>query len=194
MKKRHKIFYSTLRFLFKPILMLVFRPKIVNRNLIPKEGAVIFCGNHRSFYDQFMAIAAERRPISFLAKSEYFDNKLIAWFFKGVGCIRTDRDKKGGDALEEALKVLKKGDPVGIFPEGTRNRTDKPLIPFKFGAVSLAKKTDAWIVPFGITGSYHITNKDLRVEFAKPFKVGDMTLEEANQKLYNTILEIIIKE
>ena len=129
-----------------------------------------------------------------MAKKEYFDNKKVAWFFKASGCISVDRSKKDPVAKEKALEVLKDNGAIGIFPEGTRNRTKDLLQPFKFGAVSLAKKTDATIVPFAITGEYKFRSKDLKVTFAKPFKVGNMDLEEANEKLYKEVLKILKKD
>lgn len=127
-----------------------------------------------------------------MAKKEYFDSKM-AWFFKATGCISVDRSKKDEVAKEAALNILKSGGAVGLFPEGTRNKTKEFLLPFKFGTVSMAKKTDATIIPFGLTGDYKFRSKNLTVRFGKPFKVGDMSLEEANDKLYHEI-EKLMKE
>ena len=85
------------------------------------------------------------------------------------------------------------GGAIGIFPEGTRNKTDKFLLPFKYGAVSIASKTDSLIVPFGITGDYKFRSKNLTIIYGKPFKVGNMSLEEANNKLYK-IVERLMKQ
>ena len=101
--------------------------------------------------------------------------------------------KKDKNALNLGIKYLNDNNVVGIFPEGTRNKTKELLQPFKFGAVSMAKKTNATIIPFAITGEYKWRTKNLTLEFGKPFKIGDMTLEEANDKLYNEILNIIKK-
>ena len=91
--------------------------------------------------------------------------------------------------------MLNKGLALGIFPEGTRNKTKELLQPFKFGAVSMAKKTGATIVPYAITGTYKFRTKDLKITFGEPFKIPeDMDLEEANEKLYNIILDIIKKD
>lgn len=127
-----------------------------------------------------------------MAKKEYFDSKM-AWFFKATGCISVDRSKKDEVAKGAALNILKSGGAVGLFPEGTRNKTKEFLLPFKFGTVSMAKKTDATIIPFGLTGDYKFRSKNLTVRFGKPFKVGDMSLEEANDKLYHEI-EKLMKE
>ena len=127
-----------------------------------------------------------------MAKKEYFDSKM-SWFFKATGCISVDRSKKDEMAKEAALNILRKGGAVGLFPEGTRNKTKEFLLPFKFGTVSMAKKTDATIVPFGLTGDYKFRSKNLTVRFGNPFKVGNMSLEEANDKLYHEI-ERLMKE
>lgn len=128
-----------------------------------------------------------------MAKKEYFDSKM-AWFFKATGCIRVNRQDKeeAHDAMNEAIELLKKGYAIGVFPEGTRNKTtDQLLLPFKFGAVKMASLTNATIVPFGITGKYKFWNNKLKITFGTPFKVGDMSLEEANDKLYKEIESIV---
>ena len=129
-----------------------------------------------------------------MAKIEYFESAKTKWFFKMMGCIPVNRRIHDDNAKEKALEVLNKGLALGIFPEGTRNKTKELLQPFKFGAVSMAKKTNATIVPYAITGTYKFRTKNLKVTFGEPFKVGDMSLEEANEKLYNIVLDIIKKE
>ena len=98
------------------------------------------------------------------------------------------------EATKQALDILKSGGAIGLFPEGTRNKTkDKLLLPFKFGAVSMASKTNATIVPFGITGDYKFRSKNLTIKYGKPFKVENMTLEEANNKLFEEVKNLITK-
>ena len=176
-----------LGFIFK----IYYNPKIVGKELIPKEGPIVVAGNHVHLFDQCLTILSTKRCLHYMAKREYFDNKKVAWFFKGTGCISVDRSKKDPDAKQKALEVLKDNGAIGIFPEGTRNRTKELLQPFKFGAVSLAEKTNAYLVPFAITGEYKFRSKDLKVTFGKPFKIGKMTLEEANDKLYNEVLTLL---
>ena len=178
----YKIFKPTLGTLFK----LYYNPKIINAKVIPKTGPILVVGNHKHIMDQCSAIISTKRVIHYMAKKEYFDGK-FAWFFKISGCISVDRSIHDENAKSAALDVLKEGKAIGLFPEGTRNKTDKFLLPFKFGAVSMAKKTDATIVPFGITGDYKFRSKNLTVRFGEPFKVGDMTLEEANKKLEEAV-------
>lgn len=185
----YKICRVVLGFIFK----LYYNPKIIGKENIPAYGPIIVAGNHVHLYDQCLTIISTKRYLCYMAKKEYFDNKKVAWFFKGNGCIPVDRSKKDPNAKEKALEVLKSNGAIGIYPEGTRNRTNEILQPFKYGAVSMAKKTNATIVPFAITGEYKFRSKDLTVTFAKPFKVGDMTLEEANEKLYKEVIKLLKK-
>jgi len=118
----------------------------------------------------------------------------MGWFFKLVGCIPVNRQIKDTKAVDSALNVLKNNGAIGLFPEGTRNKTkDVFLLPFKFGTVSMAQKTNATIVPFGLTGDYKFRSKNLTVRYGKPFKIDNMSLEEANKKLYNEVEELMKK-
>lgn len=179
------------RTLLTPLFKFYYHPKIINKEYIPKEGAIIIAGNHKHLYDQYLTIIATKRGIHYMAKREYFDSPKTRWFYKGVGCIPVDRSRKDNEAVGHALDVLKDNGAIGIFPEGTRNKTKEFLLPFKFGAVSMAKKSDAYIVPFGLTGDYKFRSKNLTIKYGKPFKVGDMSLEEANQKLYDEVAKLM---
>lgn len=193
MKKReeHKIAYK----FFKAILLTLFkwyyRPVIINKENIPEEGPILLCGNHIHVFDQNFACLSTKRMLHYMAKKEYFDDKKVAWFFKAVGCIPVNRQIHDLDAKNSALDLLNNGFAVGLFPEGTRNKTDEFLLPFKFGAVSMAQKTGAKIVPFAVTGEYKFKDNHLNARFGKPFSVPkDMDLEEANKKLYNEISKL----
>lgn len=188
-KKRFKgeIGYSLLTPIMRVLFRLYYNPKIINKEVIPKEGPILIVGNHKHIYDQCLTIMATKRVIHYMAKKEYFDGKM-AWFFKLVGCIPVDRSIKDHNATEKALKVLNSGGAIGLFPEGTRNKTkDVFLLPFKFGTVSMAKKTNATIIPFGLTGDYKFRSKNLTIRYGTPFKVGEMDLEDANKKLYEEV-------
>ncbi len=188
-KKRFKgeIGYSLLTPIMRVLFKLYYNPKIINKEVIPKEGPILIVGNHKHIYDQCLTIMATKRVIHYMAKKEYFDGKM-AWFFKLVGCIPVDRSIKDHNATDKALKVLNSGGAIGLFPEGTRNKTkDVFLLPFKFGTVSMAKKTNATIIPFGLTGDYKFRSKNLIIRYGTPFKVGEMDLEDANKKLYEEV-------
>ena len=180
--------------LLKPVLGTIFKfyynPKIIGKENIPKTGPILVVGNHKHIMDQCGPIISTKRVLHYMAKKEYFDGK-FAWFFKAMGCISVNRSIKDTDAKEKAINVLKNAGAIGLFPEGTRNRTKEVLLPFKFGAVSMAKKTDAYLVPFSVTGDYRFRSNNLVYRFGKPFKIDNMSLEDANKFLEEKILDLI---
>lgn len=181
--------YRALTPLMRILFRLYYNPKIINKEYIPSDGSIVIACNHKHLFDQCLTIMATKRPINYMAKKEYFDGP-FSLFFKFVGCIPVDRSKKDENSKEKALGVLNNGGAIGIFPEGTRNRDkEKVLLDFKFGAVSLAKKSDSYIVPCAVTGDYKFRSKNLMIQYGKPFKVVD--LEKANDKLYKTIEDLI---
>ena len=194
MKEKNKFTYKLLKGILLPVFKWYYKPIIIGKENMPKEGAMILCGNHMHVMDQCLPMSQTKRMVHYLAKKEYFSKEYDvghhAWFFKAMGCIPVDRSIKDENAKSEALELLKHGYAIGLFPEGTRNKTDAKLLPFKFGAVSMASKTDSSIVPFGISGKYERKGRVTCV-IGKPFKVGDMTLEEANDKLYNEISNLM---
>ena len=186
-EKGYKVFKAILGVVFKTY----YNPKIIGKENIPSDGPIIVAANHKHLMDQCGPIMSTKRVIHYMAKNEYFLKKRTAWFFKMAGCIPVNRAIHDENAKSEAMKVLQDGKALGIFPEGTRNRTKDFLLPFKFGCVSMAKKTDAYIVPIGISGDYKFRSKNLVYRIGKPFKVGDMDLEEANKELANKIGKLI---
>ena len=189
-KKLNEWGYKVFKPILSPIFKLYYNPRIENKEYLQQDGPIVVVGNHKHIMDQCLVIIATKRIIHYMAKKEYFDGKM-AWFFKATGCISVDRSIHDSNAKNKALEVLENGGAIGLFPEGTRNKTKAKLLPFKYGAVSMAKKTNATIIPFGIVGDYKFRSKNLKIKFGKPFKVGEMSLEEANAKLEKIVLELI---
>ena len=191
MKHKMPFLYRTGRFLLTPLFKFYYNPTVIGKENIPSDGSVIIAGNHKHLYDQYLTVISTKRFITYMAKREYFDSKKTKWFYKGTGCIPVDRSIHDEKAKESAIDVLSTGNALGIFPEGTRNKTNSFLLPFKFGAVSMAKKTDSYILPFGITGDYKFRSKNLTIRYGKPFKVGKMNLVDANEKLYREVEKLM---
>ncbi len=191
--------YKLLRPFVKLYFKLRFHPTVYGSENIPLDGPIVVCGNHRHTHDQFNVMIVTKRVIHYMAKDEYFKGK-GAWFFKAACCIPVDRTIHDEVAKERAREVLEQGGALGIFPEGTRNKTigtpdEVVMLPFKFGAVSLAQKTNALIVPFATTGEYTGKKGNLVTRIGKPFSVQNMDLEKANDLLREKILELMqIKE
>lgn len=184
--------YKLLTPIMRPLFSLYYHPKIIGAEKIPKDVPIIIAGNHKHVYDQCLTIIATKRVIHYMAKKEYFDGKL-APLFRVVGCIPVDRSRRDFSSAKSAMKVLNNDGAIGIFPEGTRNKTDAFLLPFKKGTVSMAQRSGAYIVPFGLTGDYKFRSKNLTVRYGEPFKVDDMTPEEANAKLYHEVERLMLE-
>lgn len=187
------ILYRIVRTLGYPIFLLLYRPEFEGRNNIPKSGSVILPGNHTNNLDAAIMLAGPTRVVHMLAKKELFKSKISNAFFRSMGCIPVDRKIHDENAKSEAIEVLKNNEVIGIFPEGTVNRTNDIILPFKYGAVSFAKKTGAYIIPFTITGKYKLFRRSIKITYGKPYKVTD-DLETENKKLMNIITKMLIKE
>lgn len=140
-------------FILGPILNLLFRPWVKGRRNIPKRGAAILASNHLSFSDSIFLPLKVTRPVTFLAKSEYFTGKgikgaLVRWFFKATGQLPIDRSggKASEDALNTGLGVLEKGLLLGIYPEGTRS-PDGKLYRGRTGIARMALEAKTPVIP-----------------------------------------------
>lgn len=182
------ILYWFVKIIGTPLFYLLFQPKIKNYKNIPKGVSVVLAGNHTSNFDCATLVASTTRCVHFLAKAELL-NTPFKLFFKGMGIIPVHRKRKDHEALESAINVLKQKKLIGIFPEGTINKTDDLLLPFKFGAVKMASVTDSYIVPFSITGKYRPFGK-LAITFGKAYKVGS-DLEKENKILMSKVGNLI---
>ncbi len=164
-------------------------PKYEGCENIPTKGGFVFAGNHTSVMDACTIVSTPGRIIHTLSKKELFKGKIRNWFFRSMACIPVDRSIHDKEASGEVIDALNNNEVVGIFPEGTINRTNEDLLPFKYGAVSFAKKTGAPIVPFAITGKYKIFRDSIKITYGKPFKV-DGDLDNENIKLMNKVIKL----
>lgn len=181
--------YKTLKIMLKPLFNFLCNVQIKGVENIPKEGPVILAGNHTSNMDSFIMLDGPNRIVHVLSKKELFKGKFKNWFFRGMACIPVDRSIHDENACSEAIDILNDGGMLGIFPEGTINRTNEAVLPFKYGAVSFAKKTGACIVPFAITGKYSIFRDSIKITYGKPYKVN-CDLESENIKLMNKVIKL----
>lgn len=181
--------YRILRPLIKLITIIFIRPKYIGIDNIPKDGRIILAGNHTSIIDPLILISSTKRSIHFLAKNELWHGpkKII---FSNMGLIPVNRKTKDHNALVLAEKYLNNEQIIGIFPEGTTEK-GRGLLPFKIGAIKMAKDTNTKIIPFTIKGKYKLFSKDLTITFGKYINVTDNDLEKENENLRNIIKEMI---
>ena len=139
--------------MFYWLMKNIFRPWVVGRANVPKTGAAILASNHLSFVDSVFLPLMIDRPVSFLAKSDYFTGRGIkGWatrmFFKGTGMIPIDRSggKASEASLNTGLQVLGREDLLGIYPEGTRS-PDGTLYRGRTGIARMALEAKVPVVP-----------------------------------------------
>ncbi|MFD8299738.1 lysophospholipid acyltransferase family protein [Streptomyces bauhiniae] len=172
------MFYHLLKYvLLGPVLRLVFRPRIEGLDRVPESGAAIIAGNHLSFSDHFLMPAILKRRITFLAKAEYFTGpglkgRLTAFFFRSAGQIPVDRSGKeaGQAAVREGLKVLDRGELLGIYPEGTRSH-DGRLYKGKVGVAVMALKAGAPVVPCAMIGTFEAQPPGRKIPKLRPITI-----------------------
>lgn len=148
------MFYWVLkRIILGPLLHAFFRPWVKGEEHVPETGGAILASNHLSFSDSIFLPLVVRRRVTFLAKSDYFTGtgikgRLTAGFFRGVGQLPIDRS--GGQASEAALRtgmrVLRRGELLGLYPEGTRS-PDGRLYRGKTGVARLALEAKVPVLP-----------------------------------------------
>ena len=193
MKKERRILYNFFKVIYTVLLKILYRPKVIGKENIPKDGALILAGNHRRAFDPVMVMMSTKRYVHYMAKEEVYFG-LHGLIFKALGVIKIYKNKSGNvKSVMEAERILNNGVTIGIFPEGTINRTKEELQKFKHGTVVMAQRTNTNIVPFAIRGKYKVFNKDLTLEFGKPIDVTNMETEEANKYLKNEVLNLLRK-
>ena len=174
---------------FNKIFIKIYKPTYIDKNNIPKNGAVILAGNHTSKLDPLLLMSSTNRCIHFLAKIELFKGfKKI--FFQNLGIIPVDRKRKNPEAINKANDYLLNNKVIGIFPESTINKTKDIIMPFKYGAVKMAIETDSLIVPFSITKRYQKFKKSVTICFGEAYKVTG-NIEEDNKILEEKVSQLI---
>lgn len=192
-----KVCRGIMMVLFYIYYKIVYRMRTIGKENIPKTGAIIFCGNHRSYADPPIIVLTAGRKMSFMAKEELKKNPFIRFLVYIFEAIWVKRDSKDIAPLKSALKILKNGDCIGIFPEGTRNGIEKNNGEIKNGAAYMALKTGAQLLPLGIVGTFKPFSKNAIV-YGKPIdlskyadkKIGKSEEEEVSELLKCEILRL----
>ena len=183
-----------LKAIFHFLVIIVYRPKVTGKENIPKEGACIICPNHVHALDSAVILTTQKRKVSFMAKEELFKNGFIKWLAKIFGIFPVRRGGRDLEAIKISLKILKSGQILAMFPEGTRNGLAKGVKP-KSGAILIAIKSGAPIIPCGVKGSFKPFTK-VRVKYGAPIqydKNEDIQNKERMAELTEQLMSEIIK-
>lgn len=182
---KEPILYRMVRPIITWLFRLIYHPTYIGLNNISTDTKCVLAGNHTNNFDCLLLISSTKRTIHFLAKDE-LTKGLKKIIFNNMAIIPVNRKIHDKNALNSGINVLNNGGLIGIFPEGTINKTNDTIMPFKIGAVKMAHDTESKIVPFVITGKYKPFRKSITVEFFKPFAIEN-NLDVENKKLMHKI-------
>ena len=193
-----KIFKEIIKFIVRGAIYIwckiYYKAEINGLENIPKEGPIIFCGNHRTYLDPPLMVVTAKRDMRFLAKEELYENKFLAFLGWVFEAIAVKRDEKDVTAIKESLKALKNGQCIALFPEGTRNGIEKGE-KLKDGVAFFATRSGAKVVPCGIKGG-NKENRKVTITYGKPLDYSKYKGEknkEVLDKITNEIMNNIIE-
>ena len=151
----NRFFYLTIRLIVIVVCRIYLRLRIVDAHKIPKSGTFILAPSHRSTLDIPVAAATTRRRMMYMGKDSMWKIKPIGVLLTALGSFPVTRGSADLEALKRCIAVLERGDPLVLFPEGTRHH-GRVIEPLFDGAAFIAYKTGVPIFPVGIAGSEEI--------------------------------------
>lgn len=183
------------KFILKILVIIVYRPKTLGVENIPKGEGALICPNHLHGLDSVVIVLTNKRTIRVLAKESLFKNPILRWLASIFGVYPVKQNNKSMETMKISLKLLKNNELLLIFPEGTRNGMAKGVKP-KDGAIKLAARANVPIIPVGIQGSFKPFTK-VKLNIGKPIKYN-LTKEELNDKeklreLTDELMNVIVK-
>jgi 1-acyl-sn-glycerol-3-phosphate acyltransferase len=166
-----RAFYQFVRALIAGLAKLLFRMEVIGRENVPAEGAFILApGAHRSNIETFVVSVVTRRRMRFMGKDSLWKHRASDWFFSSLGGFPINRDTADREALTQMLALLNEGEPVVVFPEGTR-RLGPTIDPehMRDGVAYAACRAQIPIVPVGIGGSERVMPP--KAKYLRPSKM-----------------------
>lgn len=201
-KKTHAESYRKAQLWSKFILpYLGYELLVEGEENIPENTPVFFVSNHQGTIDPALVVASSHVPLSFISKIQNEKIPVLGRWSTNIGTIHFDRDTREGNVhmLREAIRYLKKGKNLLIFPEGTRSKGDK-MNEFKIGALQPAYMAKATLLPITLNNAYCIDvktkNKKLKITYGKPIYYEEykhIKHEEMTKILHDKIEENINK-
>lgn len=173
------------RILAWPIVNLLFLPKVYNKRNTNVSKKCIVIANHTSNWDPIM-IGHLIRPanVHFMAKAELIENPMMKKFLMAMGIIPVERQKSDLKAVKTAIRVLKDGGVLGLFPEGHRSKTGE-LLPFESGVAIMALKTKTPVLPIYVHGNGYPLFHRVKVVVGEQFYLGDVVGENCTTEAIN---------
>ncbi len=203
MDVRNRSSLAIVNWAFRSILRICGTKAIViGEENVPKDTAVLYVGNHRSFFDILLTYVRVPRPTGYVSKKEMEKIPLLSIWMKLLHCLFLDRDniKEGLKTILQGVEKAKNGISICIFPEGTRNRVPDTFLPFHEGSFKIAEKADVPIVPITLNNTAaifedqfpKIRKTTVIIEYGAPLCIRD--LEKEDRKFIGAKVQKIIEE
>ena len=167
----YRILLEIVIVVFRIYCGIVHPVRVSGKENLPEEGGFMLCANHISFLDPVVTVLYVKRHIRFMGKKELFKNKIVAGVLSAVGAFPVDRGHADLAAIREAIKTLKDGKCLGIFPQGTRS-SDNERTEMHGGAALIVQRTGSPVIPMYIDGPYkYFRRTDVRI--GKPIDLSE---------------------
>lgn len=183
-------FYTFARGLVKIYYKFMFRMDIQGEEHIPTEGGVVLCCNHMSNLDPTTMAAFVKRPVRYIAKKELFEKRWSAKLLSSLGAFPVDRQTTDMKALKTAIKLLKNGEALGIFAEGTRVKEGEAKAA-KAGVALFALKGEAPIVPICISSKYKFRSI-VHIRYGEPIYLDEYKGQKVTTEMMEEITEKVM--
>ena len=161
-----RVFYTLIRGLVVAVCVSYTRARVVGKHNIPKSGPFLLAPFHRSNIDTPLAAAVTSRRMRFMGKDSIWKFKPVGWIISSLGAFPVTRGSADREALKRCIAVLQSGEPLVLFPEGTRQ--SGPVVqPLFDGAAYVAVKAGVPIIPVGIGGSEGVMPKGSKMIYPR---------------------------
>ena len=174
---------------------------VLGEENVPKDEAVLYVGNHRSYFDIILTYVRVPRPTGYMAKIEMLRYPSLSTWMRYLHCIFLDRSdiKAGLKSILDAIEKVKSGISICIFPEGTRNKTDEMFLEFHDGSFKIAEKSGCPIVPISINNAGAIFEDHIPkikkahvvIEYGQPIYTRDLSKED--KRRLSAMVQQVIK-
>ncbi|HBM74336.1 MAG TPA: 1-acyl-sn-glycerol-3-phosphate acyltransferase [Clostridiaceae bacterium] len=184
--------YNFAKGLFYAYFSIFNKVTVKGAQNIPDSGGVVLCPNHIHWMDPILIAVYTKRKIHFMAKVELFKNNFFAMILKDLAAFPVKRGRPDISAIKTSFNVIKSGEILGIFPEGTRSRSGK-LLPAEPGVALISIKTHSPVIPIRITGSYGLF-KRLYIYIGKPISYSEFENEKLSVSKISELSQNIMHE